>query len=279
MLDLEQLAKEECIALTEIKNAARQARRAEQQQAQAKAKVPYFAALASCAPAAEEARVCQSCDRCGAEFRARNEAKLAQVFEEHSKACLRRSEAQAKHHQEVCEATASKVAHAQKRVEQLQKAVDKAAQMLKAKEEAIEEGKRRKRMQQGRKNKNLKKFVYSLPVDEPEEDKQQQCTIQGCMQRLREAEKELKAGKQRARFRVETAEICKAAAEGEEHKAVKSRAAANKVNKQLKKQANYRKEHKRMSKEHRAIEKTEKSKKKGERRNGADTKMQRASFE
>lgn len=268
-------------AICNINAAARTEKRAQQRRADAqRSKVPYFAALASCAPAAAE-RPCVTsiCPTCSAEFRARDAANLARVVEEHTKGCTARCERRERHHAQVCEVTKKNAQHAQRRVEQLQKSVDKAKNALKAKQEAVEEQKRRNRLQQGRKNKNLKKHAYSLPADEPEDDDQHECTIQGCMQRLRAAETDLKAGQRRLKFREETAEICKAAAEGEEHRSVQQRAAVNKANKELKKQADYRKQHKKMSKENRAIEKTAKSKKKGERRQGADSKVLRASFE
>lgn len=280
LLDCLQLARGQCSALADIKAAARVKRRAEQKKAEAKAKVPYFAALAKCKPVAEEQpRVCMSCSTCSAEFRACDQATLTRVFEEHSVACAARCERQAKHHETVCEVTSQNALRAQQRVQQLEKTADKAKAVLKAKQEAVEQEKRRKRMQQGRTQKNLKKHVYSVAENPPEDDSQLECTIQGCMQRLRAAEAELKAAKQRAKFRAETAEICAAAAEGEQHKSVSSRAAANQASKQVKRQLAYRKQHKKMSKENQAIEKTVKSKKKGERRSKADDKMKRAAFD
>lgn len=277
MVQMEELARSQCDAIKERKIAARE-KRAERETS--RSTVPYFAALKMAAkPPAKPQLHRRSCSTCDAEFGARDEATLNRIFEEHSKACAERLQKRNEHHLNACEATAEKASRAWKRVDVLQRSVDQAKEALKRKEEAIEEEKRRKRVQQGKKQKNIKKHPYSLPVEQSEQSEEVQSTIQGCIQRLRDAEKELRAGKQRANFREETAEIARASAAGQEHKSVQRRAAIKQQLNRQKKQHNYRKEHKRMSKEVRASEKTEKSKKKGERRNGADSKMHRASYE
>jgi len=278
LVALETLAQEQCDYIAQRKLEARQKNKLEREKKKAKAQVPYFAALSREAPKPQVFH--KSCSNCSAEFTAKDEKTLCRIFEEHSTACADRLRRQREHHQRVCEASVSKREHAQKRVNTLESLRDKAKEALKQKERAIEEQKRLKRVQQGKKNKNRKRNPYQDPPPLAESDEaEQQSTIQGCMHRLREAEKELRAGRERLRVRVESEEIATEASNGIEHKAVRRRAEKKQVQRQERKQVAFTKKMKRMSKEDRVSEKTEKSRKKGERSKGADKKWMRASYE
>jgi len=253
----------------EVRKAKQPERRAE---AAAKADVPWFVAQQrkDQGPVAAAPPVC--CESCGASFAANDKTS----FEQHSKHCAEKRAAQLKHHEFKCEVTAEKAKLAQERVQTLEKTVEKAKAALNKKQLAIEEEKRRKRVQQGKKNKNLKKHAYSSSAMETteEEDEKNQCTIQGCMQRLKEAEKAVREAKQRANFRQETAEIARAEADGVVHPLVARRAKQHEHEKFQKKIQTFRKEQKRKSKETLSKEKTEKSKDKSKRRANADSKHQ-----
>lgn len=268
----EQLAATQCHQVDLCKAARRAAAPERRAAAAARAEVPWFVkqqqALAPAAPALPD----KCCSTCGALFAPNDTVS----FEQHSTRCVERREKHQKHFEIVYEATADKADKAQKRVDTLSRRVaDKKAE-LKRKQEAIEEGKRKKRIQQGKKKKTVKKHSYA-EAEQPDESDQPECTIQGCMQRLKEAEKELKDGKQRAQRRQETAEIAAATAEGVQHPLLQARIKETKHKKEANRLAAYRKAEKKKSKVTKAEERKDKSKDKSKRRAGADSKA-RAGF-
>lgn len=258
-----ELANLQCAANDKCKEARKAAQPERRAAAAQKAEVPWFVQQQrkeQAPPTAAPPVCCVSCNRCFA-------ATDAISFEQHSAHCADKRAAQLKHHEIKCEVTAEKAKVAQQRVEAVQKTVEKAKNALNKKQAAIEEEKRRKRVQQGKKKKN-KKHAYSASTIEntEEEDAENQCTIQGCMQRLKEAEKTAREARQRATFREQTAEIARDEAEGVENPLVAKRAVQAKHQKYEKKIKTFRNEQKRKSKETLSKEKTEKSKDKSKRR-------------
>lgn len=269
ILELERLAKEQCEALAETKAASRAAQREQRASSQA-VNVPWFVARQP--HRVQEPKLPNKCcSTCGAQFSARDEVS----FSQHSERCQQRRDKQLKYHEFACEATAEKAAYARNRVTALRRVVESAKAALERTKQSVEDQKRLKRLQQGKKNKTLKKHAYSL-VAVDDADESEQVSIHGCMQRLRDAEKELRAGTQRAAFREQTAEIVKAAAEGVEHPMVQRRAADSRQKKAVNKQVTYRKEQKCKTKDVKACERKEKSLVLSKRRAGADSKMARA---
>ena len=116
-------------------------------------------------------------------------------------------------------------------------------------------------MQQGKK----KKHAYSASTVEntEEEEAENQCTIQGCMQRLKEAEKTAREAK--PDLRAQTAEIARDEVKGVETPLVAKRAVQAKHQKYEKKILTFRNEQKRKSKKMLSKEKTDKSKDKSKR--------------
>ena len=152
---------------------------------------------------------------------------------------------------------------------------EKAKAALQSKQDAVEELKRRKRLAQGKKNKTVKKHAYSAPV-EPEVPELQECSVHGCMQRLKLAERALREAEQRAKIRQDTAEIARCEARGAKHPLSKQRASESKAKAEAKRIQTYRKEQKHKSKEVRAEERKLKSMDKQQRRAGADLKYRAA---
>jgi len=257
-----ELATLQCAANDKCKQARNAAQPERRAAAAQKAEVPWFVAQQrkeQAPPPAAPPVCCVSCNRCFA-------ATDAISFEQHSAGCAGKRAAQLKHHEIKCEVTAEKAKAAQQRVETLQKTVEKAKAALNKKQAAIEEEKRRKRVQQGKKKKKKHAYAASSIENTEAEDAENQCTIQGCMQRLKEAEKTAREAKQRASFREQTAEIARDEAEGVENPLVAKRAVQAKHQKYEKKIKTFRNEQKRKSKETLSKEKTEKSKDKSKRR-------------
>lgn len=266
---LELLAGLQCAANDKCKAARKAAAPERRQAAAAAAEVPWFIAQQRKLQLPVAARTV-NCTTCGAQFAANDNIS----FSQHSERCARQRVAQLRHHEMKCEATADKAKIAKQRVEVLQRTVDKAKAALNKKQAAIEEEKRKKRVQQGKKKRTVKKHFISPAADiTDEEEAQNQSTIHGCMQRLKDAEKATKEARQRAHFREQTAEIAKAEAEGVEHPLVAKRAVQSRHQKYEKKIQTFRKEQKRKSKETLSKEKTEKSKDKSKRRANADLKQ------
>lgn len=213
----------------------------------------------------------QVCDTCHAEF-APNDTTSCQ---QHAAKCAMKRQAQIAHYEDVLAATNEKARVAEKRVEAVERIVAKAKATLKAKADAVEDEKRRQRAAKGKKNKTKKKFAYHEPHEEPEPE-MDECTLHECLQRIKEAEKLLKDARNRAAFRVETAEIAAAEAEGVIHPACKQRAADGKAKAHQKKLDQFKKLQKRKSKGVLSEERKEKSLGKAKRRASADTKYQRA---
>eukprot|EP00658_Telonema_sp_P-2_P016981 TRINITY_DN16575_c0_g2_i1.p1 TRINITY_DN16575_c0_g2~~TRINITY_DN16575_c0_g2_i1.p1 ORF type:complete len:357 (+),score=127.26 TRINITY_DN16575_c0_g2_i1:152-1222(+) len=267
--ELEQLAAEQCQRLAEAKAARKADQPARRAAAKAAAEdVPWFIARQrrkEPATPAEEPAVC--CPTCSAEFAAKDRVS----FQQHADKCGAKKKAQAKHLEQVCLVTQQKAEQAIKRVQALARPVARAKAQLKAKQDAVETAKRQKHQLRGKKNKTLKKsFVYH--AEEPETPELDECTVHGCLQRIKEAEKSLEEARKRAEFRKQTAEIAKAAAEGVLHPALKQRSVDSRAKAEQKRLANFRKGEKRKSKEVRSEERKCKSMAKATRRAGADSK-------
>lgn len=267
MDELQVLSSEQCALLSEAKALRKSEQPARRQAAQDAKQIPWFLAQKQQqqqqqAPKAPP--VC--CATCGAEFCAKDTTS----FNQHSIKCVAKKQAQIEHHERVCEATARKAQAALQRVETLNRPLERAKAQLQAKQQQVEQDKRQKRALQGKKNKTVKKFAYHVqPEPEPEE---QQCTLHGCLQRIKEAEKAVQEAQRRADFRRQTAEIAVAEREGVAHPLQKTRAAENQGKKAQKKLADFKKHKKRQSKEERADDRKCKSINKAKRRGGADHK-------